>query len=102
MTTSPEALVAIFAMAVVTLLIKMSGLLLADRLPRTGFGAAWLEHIPPAVMAALVAPAVANGGPPEWVAALATAVAYIATRTLLVALAAGVATVYLVRLWFGA
>lgn len=102
MNTSPEALLAILGMALVTIAIKMGGLLLADRLPRAGFAAAWLGHIPPAVMAALVAPAVANGGPAEWIAAAVVTGAYLMTRLLVVAMAAGVLTVYLVRLWLGA
>ena len=101
MSTSPEALMAILGMALVTLAIKMGGLLLADRLPRSGFAAAWLGHIPPAVMAALVAPAVANGGPAEWLAAAAVIAAHLATRMLVVAMAAGVLAVYLGRLLLG-
>ena len=44
MQTSPEALIAILGMALVTIAIKAGGLLLADRLPRQGFAAAWLRQ----------------------------------------------------------
>lgn len=98
MFTSPEALTAIVGMALVTIAIKASGLLLADRLPRQGFGAAWLRHIPGAVLAALVAPALVTGSPAEIVAAVATGGVFIQSRSLFAAMAAGVATVYLVRL----
>lgn len=98
MLTSPEAVAAIVGMAVVTMAVKMSGFLLADRLPRDGFAAAWLRHIPGAVLAALVAPAVATGGPAEVVAAAATAAVFILSKNLFAAMAAGVATVYVVRL----
>ena len=98
MLTSPEAVAAIVGMAVVTMAVKMSGFLLADRLPRDGFAAAWLRHIPGAVLAALVAPAVATGGPAEAVAAAATAAVFILSKNLFAAMAAGVATVYVVRL----
>jgi uncharacterized membrane protein len=98
MFSSPEAITAIVGMALVTIAIKASGLLLADRLPREGFGAAWLRHIPGAVLAALVAPALVTGSPAEIIAALATAGVFILSRNLFAAMAAGVATIYLVRL----
>ncbi len=101
MFASPEALTAIVGMALVTIAIKASGLLLADRLPRQGFPAAWLRHIPGAVLAALVAPAIASGRPAELMAALATGVIFVLTRNLFAAMAAGVLGVYLVRLWLG-
>lgn len=99
MFTSPEAVIAIVGMALVTIAIKAAGLLLADRLPRQGFGAAWLQHIPGAVLAALVAPPLVTGSPAELIAAAITALAYFLTRNLLAAMAAGVLAVYLARLW---
>ncbi len=101
MYASPEAVIAILGMALVTITVKASGLLLADRLPRDGFAAAWLRHIPGAVLAALVAPAIVSGSLAEVVAAAATAAIYMTTRNLFAAMAAGVITVYLVRLWVG-
>jgi uncharacterized membrane protein len=98
MTTSPEALTAIALMGIATFAIRIAGLLLADRLPREGFVAAWLRHIPGAVLAALVAPAIASGSLAEVVAAVATTLAFIATRSLIAAMLAGVAVVYLARL----
>jgi len=101
MQTSPEALIAILGMALVTIAIKTGGLLLADRLPRQGFAAAWLRHIPGAVLAALVAPALVTGGPAEMLAAIATGGVFILTRNLFAAMAAGVLTVFLTRLMLG-
>lgn len=98
MHTSPEALLAILGMALATVAIKASGLLLADRLPRTGFMAAWLRHIPGAVLAALVAPALITGSPAEIVAAAATTAVFLLSRNLFAAMAAGVLTVYVARL----
>ena len=102
MLTSPEALIAILGMAFVTVAIKAGGLLLADRLPRDGFAAAWLRHIPGAVLAALVAPAVVTGSAAGAFAALATAIVFLVTRNLFAAMASGVLMVYLMRLWLGA
>ncbi|KKB77953.1 hypothetical protein VW35_12505 [Devosia soli] len=98
MYASPEAVLAILGMAIVTLAIKACGLLLADRLPREGFAAAWLRHIPGAVLAALVAPALVTGSLAEIIAAAATAGVFLLSRSLFAAMATGVATVYLIRL----
>ena len=99
MLTSAEALIAILGMALVTFAIKAGGLLLANRLPRDGFAAAWLKHIPGAVLASLVAPALVTGSPAEAIAAAVTALVYFLTRNLLAAMAAGVLMVYLARMW---
>lgn len=98
MLTSPEALLAIFGMALVTFAVKAGGLLLATRLPRAGFAAAWLRHIPGAVMASLVAPALVTGSAAEAIAATATALVFVLTRNLFAAMAMGVLCVYLARL----
>lgn len=84
-------------MALVSLLTKVGGLLLAHRLPRHGIAAAWLRHIPGAVLAALVAPALITGNPAEIIAAAATALVYILSRNLFAAMAIGVLVVYLAR-----
>ncbi|QQR36897.1 AzlD domain-containing protein [Devosia oryziradicis] len=99
MLTSPEALIAIIGMALVTFAVKAGGLLLANRLPRDGFAASWLKHIPGAVLAALVAPALVTGSPAEVIAAAATTLVYFVTRNLFAAMAAGVIVVYFARLW---
>lgn len=98
---SPEVLIVILAMAAVTFGIRLGGFLLADRLPSSGLTAAWLRHIPGAVLASLVAPAIVEGGPAEWLAATATALAYLVTRNLFAAMVAGVGTVYLARTQLG-
>lgn len=99
MLTSPEALAAILGMALVTFMVKAGGLLLANRLPRDGFAAAWLRHIPGAVLASLVAPALVTGNAAEAIAAAITALVYFLSRNLLAAMASGVFAVYLARLW---
>lgn len=97
-----DVLLVIAGMAAVTLSIRVGGYLLADRLPETGFVAAWLRHIPGAVLASLVAPAVISGGTAEIAGTLAAAAAYLATRSLLATMVAGVGVVYLARTFFGA
>ncbi|MDC9826484.1 AzlD domain-containing protein [Devosia sp. ZB163] len=98
---SLEALITILGMAAVTYAIRAGGLLLANRLPTTGFVASWLKHVPGAVLASLVAPAVLTGGPAEAIAAAATALIYFVTRNLFATMAGGVLAVYLARLALG-
>jgi branched-subunit amino acid transport protein len=109
---STDVLVTILGMAAITYAIRAGGLLLASRLPETGFIASWLKHLPGAVLAALLAPsilAVAPGKPlaeaflpAETIAAAAVVLIYLITRSLLAAIAGGVLAVYLARLWLGA
>ena len=99
---SLEALIAILGMAAVTFAIRAGGLLLANRLPTTGFVASWMKHVPGAVLAALVAPAILAGGAAEAIAAAATALIYIVSRNLFAAMLGGVLAVYLARLALGA
>jgi uncharacterized membrane protein len=99
---SAETLLTILAMACVTFGIRAGGLLLAERLPTTGFIALWLKHIPGAVMAALVAPAIVNGGPDEWAAAACAALAYALTRNILATIVVGVVAVVVARHLLGA
>ena len=98
----PEALITILGMAVVTYAIRAGGLLLANRLPQSGFVASWMKHVPGAVLAALVAPAILAGGAAEAFAAAATALIYVLSRNLFAAMAGGVLAVYLARLMLGA
>lgn len=97
-----EALITILGMAAVTYAIRAGGLLLANRLPTTGFVANWMKHVPGAVLASLIAPAVLAGGVAEAIAAAATALIYIASRNLFAAMVGGVVAVYLARLALGA
>lgn len=99
---SLEALLAILGMAAVTFAIRAGGLLLANRLPTTGFVASWMKHVPGAVLASLVAPAILAGGAAEAIAAAATALIYIVSRNLFAAMLGGVLAVYLTRLALGA
>jgi uncharacterized membrane protein len=98
---STEVLIAIIGMAAATFAIRAGGLLLADRLPATGFVAAWMRHIPGAVLAALIAPAIVGGGPAELLAAIITTLAYLLARNLLLAMVVGVGAVFLLRLLLG-
>lgn len=64
------SLAAILAMGAVTYACRASGFWLATRLKPTPFVEAWLQELPGAVFAALIAPMVFTAGPAGWVAAV--------------------------------
>lgn len=99
MTVDPWNLVAILAMGIATYLTRISGIFLAERLPRTGRVRIALDALPPAVLTAVVAPA-ALAGPAEMTAGVVTILA--AFRLPLIAVVAiGVATTALMRAMLG-
>lgn len=99
-TLDPVTLAAIFGMALVTYATRVAGLLLADRLVLRGRAKAAFDAIPPAVLTAVIAPAVLLAGWPEATAAAITALA--ATRLPLIAtIAVGTASVVALRLVAG-
>lgn len=94
---SLKSLITILGMAAITYAIRAGGLLLANRLPTSGFVAAWMRHIPGAVLASLVAPAIASGGIAETLGAAVVTLTYLLTRNLFAAMVGGVLVVYLAR-----
>ncbi|HUG62294.1 MAG TPA: AzlD domain-containing protein [Methylomirabilota bacterium] len=99
MTVSPNTLLAIVMMGFATYLTRVAGLYLADRLPRSGAVRVALDALPPAVLTAVMAPAVLTG-PIEMVAGLLTALAAL-RLPLIVAVAVGIASVAAMRFAFG-
>ena len=96
MTLDPGVLVAILAMAVVTYATRIGGMLLAARFSPRGRAGAAFDAIPPAVLAAVIAPTVLTTG---WAETLAAAAALLAATRLplLGTVAVGVAAVVLLR-----
>lgn len=88
------SLLAILLMGAVTYASRAGGFWLARRLAPGPFLRAWLEHLPGAVFAALVAPMVAGAGPAGWIAAAAGFAAMRLSGQFLLAIAVGLA-VYL-------
>jgi len=96
-TIHPAALLAILLMAIVTYGCRAGGYWLMGRVtisPRIEIG---LTYLPGAVLISLVAPAMAEEGIPGVCAVAATALAMRLTNSLLVAMVAGVGTVWLMR-----
>ncbi|RVU33681.1 hypothetical protein EOI86_21245 [Hwanghaeella grinnelliae] len=88
--------ITILGMATVTWLCRMTGYALARRIAITGRAKAALEAMPPAILTAIIAPMAFSEGIPEATAAAVTVFAALRLPTL-VAVAAGVATVVLMR-----
>lgn len=91
-------LAAILAMAGVTWALRAAGYLVLARLPPTPFLRAALAYLPGCLFVAYLAPVLARGGLAALAAALATAIAMHATRSVPLAMAAGVGTMWLMRL----
>jgi uncharacterized membrane protein len=112
MTVDPVVLLTILGMAAVTYATRIGGFLLLSRASLHGKLGAWLHYVPGAVLIAIVVPSVLpaapldigtgesgalTAGPPEALAALVTAIIAARYRNLLVAMLAGVATVWVLR-----
>jgi uncharacterized membrane protein len=95
-TLDPTNLAAIVLMGVATYATRAAGFLLAGHLPRSGPVRAALDALPPAVLAAVIAPAVVEG-PAEMAAAAITMVAAL-RLPLLVTVAVAAGSVAILRL----
>lgn len=100
MSADLPTLLAILGMAAATYAVRAGGFFLVQRLPASPFLDAWLRHIPGAMFVALVALALARGGPDLWAAALAAAAVSALRVGLAPSLCAGVAVAVLAR-WIG-
>jgi branched chain amino acid efflux pump len=94
-------LLAILLMALATLLTRTAGLLLVGRFRPSGRGKAAFDAIPPAILTAVIAPAVLTSGPAEAIAGLITAVAAF-RLPLLGTVLVGVAAIVVLRSIIGA
>ncbi len=97
MTIHPSVLVAIVLMALVTYGCRAGGFWLMGRVSMSHRVEMGLTYLPGAVLVSLVAPAMAREGTPGICAVIVTAVAMRVSNNLLLAMGAGLGTVWLVR-----
>ena len=97
MTIHPTAALAILMMALVTYACRAGGYWMMGRVTVSPRVEAGLQYLPGAVLISLVVPAMAEEGFPGVCAVIATAIAMRTTGNLLVALVAGIGTVWLLR-----
>jgi uncharacterized membrane protein len=93
----PGALAAILITAAITYAFRFGGLLLADRLPRTGPMRRFLDALPGAILLSLVVPAAGHAGWAGGVGLAACLATYLKSKNLLLTMAAGVLAVWLFR-----
>ncbi len=92
-----ESLAVILGMALVTYATRAGGLWLMSRVRPSPRVEAWLRHIPGTVLASIIAPLAFSGGPKELLALLATVLVAARSGNMLLAMLAGVGSVWLLR-----
>lgn len=94
-----NGLLAILAASAITYSFRLGGLLLADRLPRTGPLRSFLDALPGTILVSLVVPSATNSGWQGLIGVAACLAVYFRTKNLLLTMLSGVLTVYLIRLF---
>ena len=97
MSVDPTVLLIILLMGLVTYLCRIGGYWMMGRFTLSSRVEAGLQYLPGAVLISLVGPAMAEEGIPGVLAVIATAVAMRLTGNLLIAMLAGVLTIWLTR-----
>ncbi len=95
-----NGLIAILAASAITYAFRFGGLILADRLPKTGPLRYFLDALPGTILVSLVVPSALNTGWQGFVGVGACLGIYFRTKNLLLTMITGVLTVYLIRLIF--
>lgn len=95
MTLRPDVLLAIFGMALATYALRAGGYALLRVSKPNRFAQSMLQHLPGCIFIAFIAPALAQGGPPQWIAGAATVAIMAWRRSYLAAIAGGVGTLWL-------
>jgi uncharacterized membrane protein len=88
----------IVGLAIATFAIRISGVLLGQRLPQRGPWARSLKALPGCLIVSLVTVLLISGGPLEWIAGLIAAVVALFTRNLPLTMIAGIGAIYLLRM----
>lgn len=88
------------AAAVVTYSLRLGGLLLAGRLPKTGRFKKFMDALPGTILLSLVVPAALAGGLWSWIATACTAFCSLKTGNVFISMIIGVSIVAMSR-WFG-
>lgn len=96
-TVEPHALLAIGLAALATYALRLGGLLLATRFPRSGRFRRGMDALPGALLFALVVPSIAAEGVWGLLAGGMIALIVLRTGNTLLAMLAGVLVIYLVR-----
>lgn len=83
--------------ALFTYFLRLGGLLLADRLPKTGHVKKFLEALPGSILVSFVTPALIYEGYVGWIAGIVIALCTYKTRNVLLSMIIGVGIVLIGR-----
>ena len=95
--STPQSVVAILLAAAATYSLRLGGLLLASRMPKTGRFRRGMDALPGALLFSLVLPPIVSEGVWGVVAAALTALIAFRTRNTLLAMIAGMAVIFIQR-----
>lgn len=90
----------IFGAAAVTYSLRIGGLLLAERLPKTGRFKRFMDALPGTILLSLIVPAAIAAGPVGWVATACTGLCSLKTGNVFVSMLVGIFIVAAGR-WYG-
>lgn len=90
----------IFSAALVTYSLRLSGLLLAGRLPKTGRFKKFMDALPGTILLSLIVPAAIGAGPVGWLATAMTGLCSLRTGNVFISMLVGIVIVAFGR-WFG-
>ena len=85
--------IVIAAAALVTYTLRLGGLLLAARLPKTGRFRKFMDALPGTILLSLIIPAALAGGVWSWIATVCTAICSLKTGNVFISMLVGVAIV---------
>jgi uncharacterized membrane protein len=94
------AVAAILLASGLTYALRLGGLLLADRLPKSGPGRRFLDCLPGTLLVSLTLPGALHAGLSGMLGLTACLLVYLRTRNLLLTMAAGIVVVVLLRRLF--
>lgn len=83
-----------------TFAIRLSGVVLGQRIPQKGAWARALNALPGSLIVALVSVSLLSGGPREWLAGIAALGIAVTTRNLPLTMLTGIISIYLLRQYF--
>ncbi|WP_457576104.1 AzlD family protein [Desulfomarina sp.] len=101
MDNSRAVYLAIFAAALVTYLLRASGLILADYFPKKGRFKKFMDALPGTILLSLIVPAALSSGWSGWLATVCTALCSLRTGNVFVSMVLGVVLVAVGRWWQG-
>ena len=92
-----ETILTVFGVAAATYALRFGGLLLSERIPKSGRFNIFMEALPGTILLSLVAPGIFAAGPWGWAAALGTGVTAYKTGNLFLSMGLGMAVVAIQR-----